>query len=109
MLPAVACLLGAMAMHLIFDAPQIAEVVKVGLNFAVVVVLYLLLSNAYLSRARRALAERVAAGFISPPEAASLLSRRRRRHELDRAAPAQRSLLAAQQRSDLADVEREAA
>jgi protease PrsW len=108
-LPAVACLLGAMAMHLIFDAPQIAEVLKVGLNFAVVVVLYLLLSNAYLSRARRALAERVAAGFISPPEAASLLSRRRRRHELDRAPPAQRSLLAAQQRNDLADVEREAA
>jgi len=108
-LPAVACLLGAMAMHLIFDAPQIAEVIKVGLNLAVVIVVYLLLSNAYLNRARQALAERVAAGIISPREAASLLSRRRRRHELDGVAPTERRMLAAEQLSHLADVERDAA
>jgi protease PrsW len=108
-LPAVACLLTAMAMHLIFDAPQIAEVIKVGLNFAVFVGVYLVLTNAYLSRARSALADRVAAGTISPSEAASLLSRRRRRHELQQAPAAERHLLAAEQRSHLADVERDAA
>ena len=44
-LPAVACLLVAMAMHLIFDAPRLATGIKVGVNFAIVVVLYLLLSG----------------------------------------------------------------
>jgi protease PrsW len=108
-LAAVACLLGAMAMHLIFDAPQIAEVLKVALNFAVVAVVYLLLANAYLTRARHALAERVAAGAISPHDAASLLSRRRRRHELDHATAAERRELATERLSQLAEVEREAA
>jgi protease PrsW len=108
-LPAVACLLTAIAMHLIFDAPQIAEAIKVGLNFAIVVVVYLLLANAYVSRARGALAERVAAGTMSEREAASLLSRRRRRRELGQARAAERNALAAQQRSHLAEVEREAA
>jgi RsiW-degrading membrane proteinase PrsW (M82 family) len=108
-LPAVACLLAAMAMHLIFDAPQIAELIKVGLNFAVFVVVYLLLTNAYLSRAQDTLAERVAAGKISAHEAESLLSRRRRRHDLDQVTAAERDLLAAEQRSQLADVERHAA
>jgi protease PrsW len=109
MLAAVACLLGAMAMHLIFDAPQIAEAVKVGLNFVVVVVVYLLLANAYMNRARRALADRVAAGTISPHDAASLLSRRRRRQELDHATAAERPGLAAEHLVQLAEVEREAA
>jgi len=108
-LPAVACLLTAMAMHLIFDAPQIPELIKVGLNFTVFVVVYLLLTNAYLGRARDALAERVVAGKISAHDAASLLSRRRRRHDLDQVAAAERDLLAAEQRSHLADVERDAA
>jgi protease PrsW len=108
-LPAAACLLGAMAMHLIFDAPQITEVIKVGLNFAIVLVVYLLLSNAYLRRARAALDSRVAAGIISPGEAASLLSRRRRRSDCHRVTAAERTRLAAQQRSHLAGVEREAA
>jgi RsiW-degrading membrane proteinase PrsW (M82 family) len=108
-LPAVACLLAAMAMHLVFDAPQIAEVVKVGLNFATFVGVYVLLTNAYLSRARSALAERVTAGTISPGEAAGLLNRRRRRHYRQQAAAADRQLVAAEQRSHLTDVEREAA
>jgi protease PrsW len=110
LLPAVACLLGAMAMHLIFDAPQLATGIKVGVNLAVVVVLYLLLSNAYLRRAHRALADWARAGTISPHEAAVLLSRRRRHGELTRAAtPSERSLLAARQQALLADVERTAA
>jgi protease PrsW len=108
-LTAVACLLTAMAMHLIFDAPEIAVVIKVGLNFVIVLVVYLLLTNAYLARARWALADGVAAGNISQREAASLLSRRRRRHELHQATVAERQQLAAQQGSHLADVEREAA
>jgi RsiW-degrading membrane proteinase PrsW (M82 family) len=108
-LPAVACLLAAMAMHLIFDAPQLAQVIKVLLNFAIVLVVYLLLTNAYLSRARDALAERVAAGAITQREAASLLSRRKRRHEVNRATTADRTLLVARQQNQLADVEREAA
>jgi protease PrsW len=108
-LPAVACLLGAMAMHLIFDAPQVAEVIKVGLNFAIVVAVYLSLSNSYLRRARAALADSVAGEIISAGEAASLLSRRRRRRELDQVPAAERSTLAGQQRRHLADVDREAA
>jgi protease PrsW len=108
-LAAVACLLTAMAMHLIFDAPEIAEVVKVGLNFVIVLALYLLLTSAYLTRARWALADGVAAGTISQREAASLLSRRRRRHELHEATEAERQVVAAQQGRHLADVEREAA
>lgn len=108
-LAAVACLLSAIAMHLIFDAPEIAEVIKVGLNFVIVLALYLLLTNAYLARARLALADGVAAGTISQGEAASLLSRRRRRRDLDQATPTERQLLVVQQCRHLADLEREAA
>lgn len=108
-LAAVACLLTAMAMHLIFDAPEIAVVVKVALNFVIVLAAYLLLTSAYLARARWALAGGVAAGTISKPEAASLLSRRRRRTDLHEAPLAERQLLAAQQGKHLAEVEREAA
>jgi protease PrsW len=108
-LAAVACLLTAMAMHLVFDAPEIAEVLKVGLNFAIVLTAYLLLTNTYLARARWALADRVAVGAISKREAACILSRRRRRHELHQATAAERQLLAAQQGRHLAELEREAA
>lgn len=108
-LAAVACLLTAMAMHLAFDAPQIAEVIKVALNFGIVAGLYLTLTRAYRSRARTALDARVAAGTVSPSEAASLLSRRRRRHERDLATAAERHMVAEQQRSRLAEVEREVA
>jgi RsiW-degrading membrane proteinase PrsW (M82 family) len=104
-LPAVACLLVAMAMHLEFDAPQLAFGVKVGLNFAAVAVLYLLLSHAYLSRAHGVLDDSMAAGIMTPEEAASLLSRRRRHRELARASAAERGLVAARQRALLAHVE----
>ena len=108
-LPAVACLLSAMAMHLLFDAPQLPLAVKVGLNFAVVAVLYLLLSNGYRSRVRSELTRLVAAGVASPDEAASLLSRRRRHRELATATGAERAQRAARQRILLADVEGRAA
>jgi RsiW-degrading membrane proteinase PrsW (M82 family) len=108
-LAAVACLLTAIAMHLIFDAPSIAEVVKVGLNFVIVLTVYLLLTSAYLTRARWALADGVATRSISEREAASLLNRRRRRDELHRTTGTERELLAARQASHLTDVDREAA
>jgi RsiW-degrading membrane proteinase PrsW (M82 family) len=108
-LPAVACLLTAMSMHLLFDAPQLAIGIKVGLNFTIVVVLYLLLSNAYLSRARDALRNWAKAGAIAPDEAAMVLSRLRRRRALARAGAAERALLAARQQDLVADVERAAA
>jgi RsiW-degrading membrane proteinase PrsW (M82 family) len=108
-LPAIACLLVAMAMHLLFDAPRLAIVVKVGVNFAVVAVLYMLLSNAYLNRAQQAVADLAAAGHIVPDETSSLLSRLRRRRELAAATVPERPLIAARQQALLTEVERMAA
>jgi RsiW-degrading membrane proteinase PrsW (M82 family) len=107
--PAVACLLVAMAMHLLFDAPQLTVVIKVAVDLAVVVVLYLLLSNAFVGRAHQLLAEWTAAGVISPAESAILLSRRRRRRELAKATAAEHPLLAARQQTLLASVDQGAA
>jgi RsiW-degrading membrane proteinase PrsW (M82 family) len=109
LLRALGCLLLAMAMHVLFDAPRLAIVVKVGANFAIVAVLYLLLSNAYLTGAQRALADLAAAGRISPDESASLLSRLRRRRGLAAATSSERGLIAARQQALLAEVERIAA
>ena len=64
-------------MHLLFDAPGLAIIVRVGVNFAVVAVLYLLLRHAYLDRARSLLADWTAAGVISLDEQTGLLRRRR--------------------------------
>jgi protease PrsW len=108
-LPAVACLLTAMAMHLLFDAPQLAIEIKVGLNFIVVVGLYVLLSNAYLNRAHQALSDWTAAGAISPDESATVLSRLRRRRALAGARPPERTVVAARQRALVEVVERAAA
>jgi protease PrsW len=109
-LPAVACLLTAVAMHLVFDAPDLATVIKVGVNFAIVIGLYVLLSNAYLGRAHQALAASAAAGNISGEESAMVLSRRRRRRELAMAATAaDRRRLAVRQAELLANMERAAA
>ncbi len=93
-LAGIACLLTAMAMHLLFDAPQLAIAIKVGVNFAIVLVLYLLLSNAYLGRAHRVGADWTSAGIISPDESAILFSRWRRRRELAGAATASERELA---------------
>ena len=109
-LAGVACLLTAMAMHLLFDAPQLAIAIKVGVNFAIVLVLYLLLSNAYLGRAHRVGADWTSAGIITADESAILLSRWRRRRELAGAATAsERGRLAARQAALLTDIERAAA
>jgi protease PrsW len=109
-LPGVACLLTAMAMHLLFDAPRLAIVIKVGVNFAIVLVLYLLLSNAYLGRAHQVEAGWTAAGIITSDESAILLSRWGRRRELAGAATAsERERLAARQAALLTDVEQAAA
>jgi RsiW-degrading membrane proteinase PrsW (M82 family) len=109
-LPALACLGTAMAMHLVFDAPHPPIPVKVTLNFVVVAALYVLLSSAYLSRARAVVASQAAAGIISPGEATAMLSRRHRRRALRRAMPgAERDGLLAVQQEILTRLDRHAA
>ena len=65
-LPAAACLAAAMGMHLLFDAPgpDLAILLKVLLNFAVVLALYLTLRRGHRARARAVLARHVAAGTV---------------------------------------------
>jgi protease PrsW len=82
LLAAAACLVTAVGMHLLFDAPVLPIELKVAVNFALVAIFYLLLSTAFLHRARELLAAAVAAGLVDAADAASVLSRRRRRREL---------------------------
>jgi len=108
-LPAAACLLAAMAMHLLFDAPRVTIIVKVGVNFVAVAGLYLALRHAYLDRARSQLAGWAAAGVISTEEQTGLL-RRRRWGGLAKPRPgAERDRLQVRQRELLAELDREAA
>jgi protease PrsW len=107
---AVICLLAAMAMHLLFDAPHPAVLVKVAVNFLIVGVLYILLRESYMSSAREAVAACAASGTVSPAEAAAAMSRRSRRRELRRAQPGpERDRVLARQREVLAIVEDETA
>jgi protease PrsW len=107
---AIVCLLAAMAMHLLFDAPHPAVVVKVAVNFLIVGVLYTLLRESYMSSAREAVAACAASGTVSPGEAASALGRQSRRRQRRRAQPgAQRDRVLARQREVLAIVEDETA
>jgi RsiW-degrading membrane proteinase PrsW (M82 family) len=109
-LPAAACLATAMAMHLLFDAPQPAIFLKVLINFVIVTSFYLRLRSSYLAGARAALSAQVAAGAIPDSEAAYLLSRGRRRRRRHSARPGpDRELLAARQRTALAHIEEIAA
>lgn len=109
-LPAIACLMLAMGMHLLFDAPKVIAEIKVGVNFVIVAALYLLLRYAFMKRAHELLAAWAAAGLIGQSEARCVLSRRRRRSELGRAAaPAERDRLLRRQREIMATIEREAA
>ena len=109
-LPAIACLLLAMSMHLLFDAPKVIIEIKVGVNFVIVIALYLLLRHAFLERAHELLGAWTGAGLIGQSEARSVLSRRRRRTELARAAsPTGRYWLQRRQRQIMAAIEREAA
>jgi hypothetical protein len=107
---AAACLVAAVGMHLLFDAPAVAIELKVAVNFALVAILYLLLSSAFLHRARELLSKAAAAGLLSTTEAGSVLSRRRRRQELRRNhAPAERDNLRKRQQDILTELDAEAA
>ncbi len=109
-LPAVACLLTAMTMHLLFDAPHLSIPVKATVNFLVAGVLYVVLSNAYLTRARNALEAQAGTGLITPAEATAMLSRRRRRRELRHAKPGtERDRLRRRQREILARLDNDLA
>jgi protease PrsW len=107
---AVACLLTAMAMHLLFDAPHPVLVIKVVVNFLVVGVLYTLLRESYVGSARDVLAALAASGTISPAEADTVLGRRARNRAL-RQAPSgpQRDATLARQQEILGLVEDEVA
>lgn len=107
---ALICLLTAMAMHLLFDAPHPALPFKVVANFLVVGVLYLLLRESYIASTRDVLAAYAAAGIISAEEAAALISRHGRRRELRRAGSGpERQRLQARQQEILAMVDDEVA
>jgi RsiW-degrading membrane proteinase PrsW (M82 family) len=110
--PAAACLAAAMAMHLLFDAPgpALAILLKILLNFAVVLAFYLKLQRGYRASARAVLARHVAAGAVPAIEAPALLTRRSRRRR-QRQVPfgPVRDQVASRQLADLADIEREAA
>ncbi len=107
--PALGCMAAAMTMHLVFDAPQPAIVVKVAVNFAVAAGLYLFLRRGYLARARMAVSTRAAWGDITDAEAAILLSRYGRWLERRRAQPGtERDYLRSRQQTALASVEQEA-
>jgi protease PrsW len=107
---AVACLLTAMAMHLLFDAPYRELPVKVLVNFLIVGVLYLVLRESYLANTRVVLAECVASGVVSTPESSCLVSRRVRRRALRQAHPGpEREVLPLRQQHVLAMIEVEVA
>ena len=110
LLAAAACLAAAIGMHLLFDAPAVAIELKVALNFALAAILYLLLSSAFVHRARDVLAEAAAVGRVSAADASSVLSRRRRRQELHRMHPlAAREKLRERQQHILTELDAEAA
>jgi RsiW-degrading membrane proteinase PrsW (M82 family) len=109
-LPAIACLPLAISMHLLFDAPAVSVEIKVAVNFIIMAALYLLLRYAFMERAHELLAAWAAAGLIGHSEARAVLSRRRRRRELRRAAsPVESDCLQRRQREIMAAIEREAA
>ena len=108
-LPGLACLAGAVAMHVLFDAPQPSLPVKVVINLIIVTALYVLVSNTYLARARQAIATGTVAS-TSPAQASTTLSRRHRRHELRQASSgAERDRVLARQQETLAKIDAEAA
>ena len=108
--PAIACLLGAMAMHLLFDAPYVPLPVKVGVNLTAAAAFYLVLRRRYAIRAQGFLAEQVAGGALTESQAADLVSRPGRRRAVRRASPgAERELLQARQQQALSELDAAAA
>ncbi len=87
---AAGCLALAMGMHWLFDSPLLGgiagSVVKPLLNFAVLMVVYLVVRRGFRARWAEVSAEEVAAGSLTPEEAQSL-SRRRSRRRFARATP----------------------
>lgn len=108
--PAIACLLAAMAMHLVFDAPYVPLLAKVGLNLAAIVSFYLALRHGYAVRARGFLSEQVSAGALPSAQAADLVSRRGRRRAV-RETPSgpDRELMRVRQQQALAELDAAAA
>jgi protease PrsW len=110
LLPAAACLVTAMGMHVLFDAPRPSIVIKVLVNLVIVAGMYLVLSGRFTERARKVVATQEMAGLIAPAEAGCLLSRRQRWLSLRLAAsPAQRRQQLARQRVLLDQLDRDAA
>jgi len=104
--PALACLLAAMAMHALFDAPYVPVLAKVGVNLATVGLLYLVLRRRYTARARGFLAGQVAAGTLSSSQAADLVSRFCRRRSVRRATSGtEREAVRADQQRILAELD----
>jgi RsiW-degrading membrane proteinase PrsW (M82 family) len=107
---AIICLLTAMAMHLLFDAPHFALPAKVVVNFLIAGVLYLILRESYVARTRDVLAACRASGVISADEEWAAISRRSRRRALRNAADGPgRADLTARQDEVLSMVEDEVA
>lgn len=105
--PAAACVLTAMGMHALFDAPVLDSAaglgIKVAVNFLVAVGFYTVLRHRARRRARAFLmSERT-------PLSADLLTRRSRRRALERVAPVRRPAAAARATSYLDLVEERAA
>jgi RsiW-degrading membrane proteinase PrsW (M82 family) len=108
--PAIACVLAAMAMHLLFDAPYVPLLVKVGANLAGAAAFYLVLRHDYAVRAQGFLTEQVAAGVLTGSQASDLISRRgRRRAVRQTAAGPERELVRERQQQGLADLDAVAA
>lgn len=84
---AVGCMVLAMGMHWLFDSPLfggglVGVVAKPLVNFAVLVLVYIVVRRGFRSRWAEVAAEEVRAGSLVPVEAASLSRRRSRRKYL---------------------------
>jgi RsiW-degrading membrane proteinase PrsW (M82 family) len=108
--PAIGCLVAAMAMHVLFDAPYVPLLANVGLDLAAVATFYLLLRRDYMIAARGFLAEQVAAGALRNSQAADLVSRGGRRRAIRRSgSSAERDQLRAHYQRSLAELDAAAA
>ncbi|AXG83106.1 protease PrsW [Streptomyces paludis] len=107
LVPAAACVLTAMGMHALFDAPVLDSAgglaVKVAVNFLVAVGFCLVLRHRARRRARAFLES------AETPIGVELLTRRSRRRALERVAPGHRAVAAARAASYLDIVEERAA
>jgi protease PrsW len=110
LLPAATCLVTAIGMHVLFDAPRPTILVKVVVNLVVVAIVYLALSGRFTERARKVVATQEMAGLIGPAEGGCLLSRRQRWLSLRREpSRADRRRQLARQRLLLDQLDRDAA